>query len=96
MINLIKLPRTESHCNKTQQTVLCSVIMWRLWQYVTCCAYFATDPQGMYSMVDLVERGHALPLSVGSWFNVSHLDKQDAAVEKILQRCSLHLTRKIW
>lgn len=52
--------------------------------------YFATDPQGMYNMVDLVEQGHVLPLSVGSWFNVSHLDNQDAAVEKILKRCSLH------
>lgn len=44
----------------------------------------------MYNVVDLVGRGHALPLSVGSWFNVSHLDNQDVAVEKILRRCFLH------
>lgn len=48
----------------------------------------------MYNVVDLVERGHALPLSVGSWFNVSHLDTQDVAVEKILTRCFLHPYRK--
>lgn len=49
---------------------------------------FLTDLQGLYNLVDLVERGHVLPRSVGSWFNVSRLDKQDVVVEKILKRCS--------
>lgn len=50
---------------------------------------FHTDLQGLYNLVDLVERGHVLPPSVGSWFNVSRLDNRDAVVEKILKRCSV-------
>ena len=56
--------------------------------------YFATDPQGMYNVFVLVEQGHVLPLGVGSWFNVSHLDNQDVAMEKILKRCSLSPHKK--
>lgn len=56
--------------------------------------YFATGPQGLYNVVDVVERGHVLPQSVSSWFNVSHLDNRDIAVEKILKRCSLHPHKK--
>lgn len=48
---------------------------------------FRTDPQGLYNVADLVERGHVLPGSAGSWFNVSRLDDQDVVVEKILKRC---------
>lgn len=50
---------------------------------------FRTDPQGLYNVADLVERGHVLPGSAGSWFNVSRLDNQDVVVEKILKRCSI-------
>lgn len=50
---------------------------------------FRTDLQGLYNLVDLVERGHVLPPGVGSWFNVSRLDDQDVVVEKILKRCSV-------
>ncbi|XP_056893155.1 protein sel-1 homolog 3 isoform X1 [Takifugu flavidus] len=47
----------------------------------------AGSPQGLYNVVDLVERGHVLPGSARSWFNVSRLDNQDVVVEKILKRC---------
>lgn len=50
---------------------------------------FRTGPQGLYNVVDLVERGHVLPGSAGSWFNVSRLDDQDVVVETILKRCSI-------
>lgn len=48
----------------------------------------------MYNVFVLVEQGHVLPLGVGSWFNVSHLDNQDVAMEKILKRCSLSPHKK--
>ncbi|XP_022614767.1 protein sel-1 homolog 3-like [Seriola dumerili] len=50
-------------------------------------AALAGSPQGMYNLVVLVQQGHVLPLSVRGLFNVSHHDKKDAVVEKMLKRC---------
>ncbi|KAM9358011.1 protein sel-1 homolog 3 [Symphorus nematophorus] len=50
-------------------------------------AALAGSPQGMYNLVILAQKGHALPLNIHGMFNVSHHDEQDVVVEKILQRC---------
>lgn len=46
--------------------------------------------QGMYNLVVLARQGHALPLSIHGFFNVSRDDEQDVVVEKILNRYFLN------
>uniref|UniRef100_A0A3Q1IK76 Uncharacterized protein n=1 Tax=Anabas testudineus TaxID=64144 RepID=A0A3Q1IK76_ANATE len=50
-------------------------------------AALAGSPQGIYNLVVLAQRGHVLPLSVLSLFNVTRDDDVDIVVEKLLRRC---------
>ncbi|XP_026201993.1 protein sel-1 homolog 3 [Anabas testudineus] len=51
-------------------------------------AALAGSPQGIYNLVVLAQRGHVLPLSVLSLFNVTRDDDVDIVVEKLLRRCA--------
>ncbi|XP_023128656.3 protein sel-1 homolog 3 [Amphiprion ocellaris] len=50
-------------------------------------AALAGSPQGMYNLVVLAQQGHSLPQSIYGLFNMSHLDKLDTVMEKVLKRC---------
>ncbi|XP_034561447.1 protein sel-1 homolog 3 [Notolabrus celidotus] len=50
-------------------------------------AAVAGSPQGMFNLVLLAKQGHALPLDVYGFFNLSRHDEQHVVVEKILRRC---------